>query len=271
MTHRLVVILPDGSRKTVPLQSDTVTLGRATDNDLSYPDDSGLSRRHVVIEKDGADWLVRDLGSKNGTLVNETRISEAVRLRPGDRITVSRITLTFEEAEPREEPALDGTVIFDPARPTAEKPPTHTVTLDELLPESGGAMEGRLDAPGQWANPVTALMRAGRELVANKPVKSLFRDILDLSMEAVGAGRGVLLALEGEELRVQASRGEQALGHARAAVDQDGRPGVANHLGGAEALGRNHRTTGPEEGHLHVRHASARARPGQAEAGLRAG
>lgn len=205
--YRLNIRLPDGSEQALPLRRATVSLGRAVNNDLSYPEDSGLSRQHMAIEWDGDGWLARDLGSKNGTLLNDQPISDAVRLQPGDRITVSRIVLTFEDAVAEDEPDLDGTVIFDPVRMASEKLPTHTVTLGELLPSSRGAAPGNLEVPDQWGNPVTALLRAGRELVANKPVKNLFRDILELSMEAVGAGRGVLLALEGEELRVQACRG----------------------------------------------------------------
>ena len=52
-------------------------------------------------------------------------------------------------------------------------------------------------------------MRAGRELVAKKPAKNLFSDILDLALEAVGANRGVLMAFEDDVLVVQASRGDE--------------------------------------------------------------
>jgi phosphoserine phosphatase RsbU/P len=53
-----------------------------------------------------------------------------------------------------------------------------------------------------------ALIRAGRELADHRPLGELFPLIMDLSVEAVMAGRGVLMTLEGEELRVRAARGE---------------------------------------------------------------
>jgi phosphoserine phosphatase RsbU/P len=55
---------------------------------------------------------------------------------------------------------------------------------------------------------VKAVVRAGRELAVRRPLPELFRVILDLSMEAVGAERGVLLTLAGDRLVVQAYRGE---------------------------------------------------------------
>ena len=53
-----------------------------------------------------------------------------------------------------------------------------------------------------------ALIRAGRELVGHLSLAKLFEVIMDLSLEAVGANRGVLMALEGEQLVVRAVRGQ---------------------------------------------------------------
>ena len=54
-----------------------------------------------------------------------------------------------------------------------------------------------------------ALIRAGRELAGNMPLAELFKLIMNLSMEAVGAARGVLMTLEGEELVVQRGAGRR--------------------------------------------------------------
>jgi serine phosphatase RsbU (regulator of sigma subunit) len=54
---------------------------------------------------------------------------------------------------------------------------------------------------------LTAFLRAGKELSQGRPLPELFEVILDLSIEAVGAERGVLMTLEGDRLAVQASRG----------------------------------------------------------------
>ncbi|MCW5980186.1 MAG: SpoIIE family protein phosphatase [Bryobacteraceae bacterium] len=201
------VTLPNGSHRTIPLSGDRLSLGRSSSNDLSYPEDSGLSRHHVALEKVGDEWYVRDLGSKNGTLLNDERLAEPAPLKPGDRISASRVSIVFDGSEPA---AGEATVIFSLAD-TTEKLPTHTVTLGDLLPKTAGeGLEPKAYPPKQWTDPVTALVRAGRELVARKPISVLFHDILDLCLEAVGATRGVMLVLEDKddpELTVAASRG----------------------------------------------------------------
>src|SRR5260370_29436523 len=53
-----------------------------------------------------------------------------------------------------------------------------------------------------------AMIRAGRELAGNIPLTELCKHIMNLSIEAVGAARGVLMTLEGDELVVRAARGE---------------------------------------------------------------
>jgi phosphoserine phosphatase RsbU/P len=53
-----------------------------------------------------------------------------------------------------------------------------------------------------------ALISAGRELAGNMPLADLFKLIMDLSIDAVGAARGVLMTVEGEDLVVRAARGE---------------------------------------------------------------
>jgi pSer/pThr/pTyr-binding forkhead associated (FHA) protein len=80
----LLITFPDGRSRAVPLDQPSVTLGRSTDNDLGYPEDSGLSRRHLAFEKEGEEWFVRDMGSKNGTFLNGVRILDKQVLRIGD-------------------------------------------------------------------------------------------------------------------------------------------------------------------------------------------
>jgi sigma-B regulation protein RsbU (phosphoserine phosphatase) len=60
----------------------------------------------------------------------------------------------------------------------------------------------------QGSPQMRALIRAGRELAGHRPLDELFNVIMDLSVEAVMAGRGVLMVLEGEELQVKAARGD---------------------------------------------------------------
>ena len=94
----LLVTTPKGQTRSVLLESDSLYLGRSPDNDLSFPEDDGLSRRHLMIEPEGGGWTVRDLRSKNGTFVNGDRLTRKHFLQPGDRFSASCITLTYRGA-----------------------------------------------------------------------------------------------------------------------------------------------------------------------------
>jgi hypothetical protein len=68
-----------------------VTIGRARDCDCLVSDES-VSRRHAELRREGERWLVRDLGSRNGTRVNAMRVLEEYEVRPGDRLSLGEAT-----------------------------------------------------------------------------------------------------------------------------------------------------------------------------------
>jgi FHA domain/Domain of unknown function (DUF1707) len=68
-----------------------LTIGRAPSCDCLAPEDS-VSRRHAEVRREGERWLLRDLGSRNGTRVNGMRVIEEVEVRPGDRLTLGEAT-----------------------------------------------------------------------------------------------------------------------------------------------------------------------------------
>jgi FHA domain-containing protein/uncharacterized protein DUF1707 len=61
-----------------------VVLGRSRDCQLILADDT-VSRRHAELRIEDGCWLLRDLGSSNGTWVNGRRVVEA-EVRPGDLV-----------------------------------------------------------------------------------------------------------------------------------------------------------------------------------------
>ena len=87
---------PDGTRTRHPFRHPRTTVGRARDNDLSLADE-GVSHQHCEFKAERGFLVVRDLGSQNGTFVNERRGSET-RLRDGDvvRIGATRIQIALE-------------------------------------------------------------------------------------------------------------------------------------------------------------------------------
>jgi hypothetical protein len=76
--------------------SPTVRIGRGPGATLRLPDES-VSRAHAELRYVDDGWMLRDLGSMNGTYVNDLRITTTVRVRPGDRVAFGavRFTLTW--------------------------------------------------------------------------------------------------------------------------------------------------------------------------------
>ncbi len=73
-----------------------VRIGRAGENDVVLPDPK-ISRNHAELEWNGSGFLLRDLGSVNGTYINGQRLDNSNRLlRDGDEILLSVQILTYE-------------------------------------------------------------------------------------------------------------------------------------------------------------------------------
>lgn len=70
------------------------TLGRDSDNQIVLPDDC-VSARHALIECEQGEWVLIDLGSRNGTRLNDLPISRPTSLAHGDIIGVGGVELRF--------------------------------------------------------------------------------------------------------------------------------------------------------------------------------
>lgn len=92
---QLVVLDETGKRKeTISITRDPVVIGRLSTNDVVLAD-SNVSRRHAELRKDGSRWMLVDLGSTNGTLVNG-KLAKEHPLSHGDRMSFGTSELVFE-------------------------------------------------------------------------------------------------------------------------------------------------------------------------------
>ncbi len=85
------------------LEEPVTAIGRHPDSEI-FLDDITVSRRHVVVERDGDGYTLRDVGSLNGTYVNRKRVDEA-QLRYGDEVQIGRYRLSFIVGGDRERDA----------------------------------------------------------------------------------------------------------------------------------------------------------------------
>jgi Nif-specific regulatory protein len=93
MSPKLTVMAGPGHGTTYQIAGDRFSIGRDPQNHFSIPDNS-VSREHCVIVRQGDGFLIRDLGSHNGTLVNDLPVKEQL-LAHRDSISIGRAVLQF--------------------------------------------------------------------------------------------------------------------------------------------------------------------------------
>ncbi len=205
----LLILGPEGGSSTVPLQKSAVSLGRAADNDLPYPNDPWLSRYHLRFERGPDGWIVRDCESRNGTIVNAASLKlQPHALVPGDRIYAGHLTLEVRDSGDSSRRVIS---FVAPNTSSVERHATMVTSLDRVLGQGGDPKKKDHDSESSLntSRVVQALIRAGRELAGHRPLEELFKVILDLSLSAVDAMRGVILTLDiAGDLEVVASKGE---------------------------------------------------------------
>jgi hypothetical protein len=98
-------IRPDRSSRTIELEGRPLTIGRAPDNGLVVRD-GRASRHHARIDMRRGSLVLTDLGSTNGSWVNDRRV-ESIALGEGDHLRIGTTVLIVEsvEAMPRSRPA----------------------------------------------------------------------------------------------------------------------------------------------------------------------
>lgn len=95
-----------------------VAVGRGASMDVKI-EDEGLSRRHFMIEREGEDYVIKDLNSRNGTWVDGERALLTARLQEENRILAGRTQFRFSKRRVPEPSGLPrntgphGTVVLE--------------------------------------------------------------------------------------------------------------------------------------------------------------
>lgn len=92
-TALLIVLRGPNSGARFLLDADEVTSGRHPHSDI-FLDDVTVSRKHASFVKEGEGYVVRDVGSLNGTYVNRQRIDDAP-LHQGDEVQIGKFRLVY--------------------------------------------------------------------------------------------------------------------------------------------------------------------------------
>lgn len=94
-TAILVLRGGEGEGDHYVLSSPLTNIGRHADSDISL-DDITVSRRHCEITSENSRFIVRDVGSLNGTYVNQKRV-DVIELTQGDELQIGKFHLVFLE------------------------------------------------------------------------------------------------------------------------------------------------------------------------------
>lgn len=94
---KLIVSLPDAGEVVYELSETTVSVGRTEENQIRI-EDASISSRHAELVQSGSGYVLKDLGSTNGTLLNGEAVAagEERPLSEGDRIRFGNIDAVFE-------------------------------------------------------------------------------------------------------------------------------------------------------------------------------
>ncbi len=106
--EKLVLASSDGSVLDIPAK-DEVVIGREDPISEVFPDvdltglggmENGVSRRHAVIHRAGADYTVEDMGSTNGTYINKKKLQPHApqTIKPGDELRFGKLSLKLQAA-----------------------------------------------------------------------------------------------------------------------------------------------------------------------------
>jgi Nif-specific regulatory protein len=178
---------------TIPLPDGEATIGRDPVNVVAIVDPS-VSRKHCLLrlEEDGR-FSIKDLESRNGTLVNGNPVKEQF-LHHGDEIATGDSLFLFLLDE-EDRAASASQVEFDDGQPMAETRLIHPKEAVYLQPDR---LLKELPATSQVGRNLNALLKISRVVHAIRDLEELQAQLLDLIFEVVPAGRGAILLSEGE-------------------------------------------------------------------------
>src|SRR5687768_15609218 len=153
--------------------------------------DNTVSRRHAeLIPGTDSNWVLRDLGSSNGTYINGLRVTNRYALKLGDQIRVGRTLMVFG-AQPGITRARGGDVSLAGEESGMDSAIMHTV------PSNDDSMVLAVPEPAAAAmQNLKLLYQLGASLGSSFDVTQVLEVVMDLVFEHVKADRGIIMLID---------------------------------------------------------------------------
>ena len=189
MGRECMVVLSGPWQGTVYDIRDSVTVGRNPDSGICL-EDPQVSRRHATISQTADGTFVRDLGSGNGTYVNERRVIEC-RLAAGDIVRIGTVQLRFEVVASPDEPQPGSSVRFR----TDEHGRIETSAASSVYETFFRASQAATTAEQQRGaqERLAAVYKANQIISSERDLRRLFERVMDQIFALVPAHNGVIL------------------------------------------------------------------------------
>jgi signal transduction histidine kinase/pSer/pThr/pTyr-binding forkhead associated (FHA) protein len=152
--------------------------------------DNTVSRRHAELVPGEDGWVLRDLGSSNGTYINGLRVTNRYQLKLGDQIRVGRTLMVFG-SQPGVQRARGGDVNLAGEESGLDASIMHTVPSNDdsmvlAVPEPAAAALGNLKL----------LYQLGAALGSSFDIQQVLEVVMDLVFEHVKADRGIIMLVD---------------------------------------------------------------------------
>ncbi len=182
-----------------PLEGEEIIIGRSSECDVTIAD-RYMSRRHARLVHDDDRWLLEDLGSRNGTTVNGSRVEAPTPIAEGDEIVLSGSTVRIEGAGGARRGAR-----------TTEVPSDHTIfrQASELLESQVSIPPKSLDSVPQlrdYASRLQILNEVHQLLARSQTLDELLETLLERAFELLGPEEAVAVLRQPDGGYAQAAR-----------------------------------------------------------------
>ena len=134
-------------RRRIPLGRGKMSVGRASQCDISL-DDASVSRHHADIEKRDGVYVLSDRQSRNGTFVNGVAVVFR-QLADNDRIAFGKVELVFNEVEAKED-AVEPRLRRRPGHCDSLPPPFRPAEATSTVPEMEFSLLANLGVCQSW-------------------------------------------------------------------------------------------------------------------------